>query len=260
MKRSHRHLLLATALAAVFAAAPFTIAVAPAQERGTLPTTLPTDPGFNPDTGQINTGRPDQAPSESTEVIRIPTPEQSRAALLTPVSKKPSTGDAPQGDTSTQASAPQASAPQGDGTAGASPPAHTTGAGSSAAPALPATADLPPSGPIGAVGETVPAKFSKRNDVLDRTPIMAWPQTLTDEQRQQIYKAVMADKTQPVADADALMPASELSTVQALEGMHPLPADVNNIENVKKLQYVKGKNKVLLIEPSTRIVVGQITT
>jgi len=255
MRISHRHLLLATALAAVLTAAPFTIVIAPAQERGTLPATLPTDPGFNPDTGQINPGVAQQAPSQSTEIIKIPTPEESRAALLTPVSKQPSTGDAQ------QAAAPQGAAPQGDGAAVAGQlptPTHTTGAGSSAAPAQPASAEPPPSGPIGSVGETIPAKFSKRNDILDRTPIMALPQALTDQERKEIYDAVMADKTQPAQDADALMPTSELSTRQALEGMHPLPADVDDIANVKKLQYVKGKTKVLLVEPSTRTVVDQI--
>lgn len=273
MKRSYRDLMLATALAAVLTAAPFTIVIAPAQERGTLPTTLPTDPGFKPDTGQINPGVTEQAPSWSTEIVeKIPTPAESRAALRTPVSKQPSTGEAqqasaPQGNTqqaaqgdaqqAAQGDAQQAAAPQGNGAAGQLP-AHTTGAGSSAAAAQPASAEPPPSGPIGSVGETIPAKFSKRNDILDRTPIMALPQALTDQERKQIYDAVMADKTQPAENADALIPTSELSTSQALDGMHPLPADVHGIANVQKLQYVKGKTKVLLVEPSTRTVVDQI--
>lgn len=236
MKNSYRHLLLATALAAGLAAAPITLVPVTAEENATMQT----DPGFNPGTGQINPGVEQQAPSQSTEIIKIPTPEESRAALLTPISKQPSTGDAQ----------------QANAVVVGQPPVSTTGAGSASA----ASAEPPPSGPIGSVGETLPAKFSKRNDILDRTPIMAWPQSLSDEERQQIYKAVMADKTQPAVDADALMPASELSTVQALEGMHPLPADVSNITNAKKLQYVKGTKKVLLVEPSTRIVVEQITS
>jgi hypothetical protein len=104
----------------------------------------------------------------------------------------------------------------------------------------------------------MPAKFSKRNDVLDRTPMMAWPQPLSDQDRQRIYEAAMADKSTAAAGADALMPASQLSTDQALNGMHPLPESLGNIETVKRLKYVKGKNKVLLVEPSTRIVVEEI--
>jgi len=106
----------------------------------------------------------------------------------------------------------------------------------------------------------MPAKFSSRNDILDRTPIMAWPQPLSDQQRQRIYQAVMADKSPPATGADALTPAGELSTDQALNGMHSLPASLGDIDAVKRLQYVKGKDKVLLVEPSTRTVVEQITS
>jgi len=89
---------------------------------------------------------------------------------------------------------------------------------------------------------------------------MAWPLPLTDQQRKQVYDAVMADQSQPVAGADALKPASELSTDQTLNGMRPLPESVRSIEELDKLQYVKANNKVLLVEPSTRTVVDQITS
>ena len=117
----------------------------------------------------------------------------------------------------------------------------------------------PPSGPIGSFGQTIPAKFSKRNDILDHVPTMAIPLPLTQEQRKQIYDAVMAEKSQPVAGADALKPASELSPNQALNGMRPLPESVRGIDGVSRLYYIKAKDKVLLIEPNVRTVVGQIT-
>ena len=198
--------------------------------------TVPTDPGFKPGTGQINLGVEEQAPSHSGEIINIPTPEESRRALMTPVSKQPSIGETPGASGSGQQSSQ----------------AMTTGSSASGEP--------PPSGPIGSVGETIPAKFSKRNDILDRTPIMALPLPLTDQQRAQIYEAVMADKTRPASDADSLKPASELPTDLALNDMHSLPAAVRDIDGVTKLQYVKSRNKVLLVEPSTRIVVEQITS
>jgi hypothetical protein len=62
-----------------------------------------------------------------------------------------------------------------------------------------------------------------------------------------------------VAGADALKPTSELSTEQALNGMRSLPESVRSIEGLAKLQYLKANNKVLLVEPSTRTVVDQIT-
>src|SRR5439155_24919175 len=133
--------------------------------------TTATNPGFVPNTGQINPGVAPQPSSQSTDFANMPTPEQARAALMAPISKQPSTGEAL--------------------------PA-TTGSGAQAATGN----ELPPSGPIGSFGQTIPAKFSQRNDVLDHVPIMALPLPLTDEQRKQIYEAVMADNSQPVAGTD----------------------------------------------------------
>jgi hypothetical protein len=244
--------------------------------------TVPTDPGFKPDTGQINPGVEEQAPTQSSEIVSIPTPEESRAALMMPISKQPSAGtmptdprpdlpsatapkqtqieDAPKAQRESQnaAGGPEGlttagSTPVSNGPTGAPSASVTTGKGSSA------SSEPPPSGPIGSVGETIPAKFSRRNDILDRTPIMAWPLPLSDGQRKQIYDAVMAEKSQPVAGADALIPASELSPNQALNGMRPLPESVRGIDGVSRLYYIKAKDKVLLIEPNVRTVVGQIT-
>ena len=192
--------------------------------------TTGTNPGFVPNTGQINPGAAPRPQSQSTDFATMPTPEEARAALMTPVSKQPSTGE---------------------------PSSATTG--SSGAQGATGN-EPPPSGPIGSFGQTVPAKFSHRNDVLDHVPIMATPLPLTDEQRKQIYEAVMADNSQSVAGADALKPASELSPNQALNGMHPLPASVRGIEGVTRLYYIKAQGKVLLIEPATRTVVDQITS
>ena len=89
---------------------------------------------------------------------------------------------------------------------------------------------------------------------------MAIPLPLSDQQRKQIYDAVMTDKAQAVTGADALKPASELSPDQALNGMHPLPESVRGIDGVSRLYFVKAKDKVLLVEPATRTVVGQITS
>jgi len=234
--------------------------------------TVPTNPGFKPNTGQINPGVETQAPSQSAQNIPLPTPEESRAAMLEPVSKDPSPGAAPDGGqqgsgASTTGRGGSSSGggggPTGQGesiSGGPTPQQSGNEPTSSTAPSSAATgaSGTSPNGPIGSVGETIPAKQSHRNDVLDRTPIMALPQPLSDEQRARIFKAAMADKAQPATDADRLMPASELSTDQALNGLHPLPQGLDDIALVKMLKYVKGKTSVLLVEPSTRIVVEQI--
>jgi hypothetical protein len=275
--RQFTQFTLAVALAAALAASGMGASAIAEQSA-----TVPTDPGFKPDTGQINPGIEEQAPTQSTEIVNIPTPEESRAALMMPISKQPSAGTMP---TEPRPELPSATAaqqtqiedapkarresqnaaggPEGLTTAGSTPVSNgstdapsasvTTGKGSSA------SSEPPPSGPIGSVGETIPAKFSRRNDILDRTPIMAWPLPLSDGQRKQIYDAVMAEKSQPVVGADALQPASELSPNQALNGMRPLPESVRGIDGASRLYYIKAKDKVLLIEPNVRTVVGQIT-
>jgi len=188
-----------------------------------------TSPGFAPNSGQINPGSEPHPSSQSSAVSDIPSPEKARAALLAPISRQPSTGDAPASTT---------------GTGGQSPPN--------------AAGEPPPSGPISSFGQTIPAKFSKRNDTLDHVPIMAWPLRLDDAQLKSIYDAVMADKSQPVAGAETLHPASELSPDEALHGMHPLPQSVNGIDGVRGLYFVKGKSKALLVDGPTRTVVAEI--
>src|SRR5215472_2941492 len=197
----------------------------------------PINRGFVPDTGQINPGTAQQPSSQSTDFSNTPTPEEVRAALMMPASKQPSTGEAA-ATTGTGAQNDQAS--------------PSTGAAGAAT-------EPPPSGPIGSFGQTIPAKFSKRNDIFDHVPTMALPLLLTDDQRKQIYDAVMAEKSQVPAGASALKPASELSPDQASSGMHPLPASVRGIDGLQHLYYVKAQGKVLLVEPDVRTVVGEIT-
>lgn len=278
MKHLHHHLMLATALAAgLVVAAPLVISQVSAEESATVPT----NPGFNPGTGQINPGFTEQARSQSTQIIEIPTPEEARAAFIMPGWKEPSLGQAltapsqgaelPQDKNTNQASqnaaggppgiGPEANRPGGGPTAPGQPQPNPGGSttGSAASSSSGSTASPSPQGPIGSTGQTAPTKFSKRNEILDRVPIMAWPMSLSDQERQQIYQAVMADKSQPAANADKLAPASELSTDQALNGMHALPASLGDIAAVTGLKYVKAKDKVLLVQASTRTVVEQIT-
>jgi hypothetical protein len=100
--------------------------------------------------------------------------------------------------------------------------------------------------------QTVPAKFSERNDALDRLPTMAFPLPLTDEQRQRIRAAV---SKVPVESSNArpadLLPSGlnvrELSDQITTE----IPATLN-------LGYVRTSDRILLISPPSRIVVGEI--
>jgi hypothetical protein len=179
------------------------------------------DPGFVPDAGQINRGFDEKNPT-SSQPRPVPTRAQLRAALAMPDSNQPVPGN------------------------GAN---ATTGAASPAAS---------PAGPIGATGQTMPAKFSERNDTLDRVPVMALPIGLSDSDRARIYRAAMVDQAPPAQDAARLAPASELTINQALHEIHPLPESVRGIPSVAKLGYIKTRDKVFIVEPDTRIVVDEI--
>lgn len=225
---------------------------------------------------------------------KIPSLEEALAAKMAPVSMQPAPGpeaklpvpasnDVWQESKDGQATAggPQATNSDSDALkngakagAGNKPPAATMGSGprdgNAGNPQTSQTALSQPDAlaaqnagsqaPIGSTGQTLPAKFSHRNDVLDRVPTMAMPMALTDQQRQRIYRAVMADKSQTTVGADNLRPASVLSADVALNDTHPLPGNLQDMPLLKGLHYVKGKNKVLLIEPSTRVVFDRITS
>jgi hypothetical protein len=115
-----------------------------------------------------------------------------------------------------------------------------------------------PAGPIGASPQTVPAKYSQRNDLLDHVPMMAWPLRLDAQQRQQIYQAVMSDASKPANGTEKLKPATRVSFEQTLE-MRPLPTQLAQIDALQGLEYIKTENKVLLVRPTNRTVVDEIT-
>lgn len=225
------------AAAALATAAPLLIATAQAADRS-----APAQPGVNPDTGQINPGHAPAPWSASPPLPQDAQPpqEDARAALMMPDNGAPSAGQSPG-----QAGNPAPNA----GQPGSTDVAGSAGANGGASAAL--------AGPIGSTIQTMPAKFSKRNDVLDHMPIAAWPLPLNEQQRRQIYQAVMADKSPPAADAAALKPAASLS-VEQRHDMHPLPESLAAIDGLQGLQYLKAKDKVLLVRPSSGIVVDEV--
>jgi hypothetical protein len=209
------------------------VAIVAAQASDRSPTV---DPGFVPNTGQINPGHAAEPWSDALPQAPQPSQEEARAALMMPDNGAPSAGPA-------STPAPNG----GEQLTTGSTSATTTAAGFAA-----------PAGPIGATTQTMPAKFSQRNDVLDRVPLTAWPLPLNEEQRRQIFNSVMADSSPPAAGAAALKPGSSLSFEQTLD-LHPLSGAVADMDGLHGLQYVKGKDKVLLVRAPNGIVVDEIT-
>jgi hypothetical protein len=209
------------------------VAIVAAQASDRSPTV---DPGFVPNTGQINPGHAAEPWSDALPRAPQPSQEEARAALMMPDNGAPSAGP---GSTPAPNGAEQL----------------TTGSSSALTSAVGSAA---PTGPIGATTQTMPAKFLQRNDVLDRVPPTAWPLPLNEEQRRQIFNSVMADSSPPAAGAAALKPGSALSFEQTLD-LHPLPGVVADMDGLHGLQYVKGKDKVLLVRAPNGIVVDEIT-
>jgi hypothetical protein len=237
-------ILIAAAVLAI--ASPLLVAAAQADDPSS-----DTQPGFVPDTGQINPGHAAQPWSAAPLLPQSqqPAQEDARAALMTPDNGAPSAGQgAPPAPSAGQPSA----GPANSGQANSGQPNR-----GQANPGSPGAATGASAGPIGATIQTMPAKFSKRNDLLDHMPITAWPLPLNEQQRQQIYQAVMADKSPPAAAAAKLRPADSLSFEQRGD-MHPLPESLAAIDGLKGLQYVKGKDKVLLVRPSSGIVIDEV--
>lgn len=101
-------------------------------------------------------------------------------------------------------------------------------------------------------GQTVPAKFSQRNDAIDHLPIMGMSLGLSDDQKKAIVEAVKL-ANQPVAATKAGV-AEELPWDLAV---HDLPSSAND-PALAKLKYVRAQDRILLVLSSNRIVVGEI--
>jgi len=101
--------------------------------------------------------------------------------------------------------------------------------------------------------QTVPAKFSKRNDAIDQVPIMAMQVlAFSNEQKRSIIDAVHGANA-PVQSTSA-KPAEELPigiTVQDWPAAASDPA-------FAKMKYVRAQDRILLVEPTNRVVIGEI--
>ena len=93
--------------------------------------------------------------------------------------------------------------------------------------------------------DTVPAKFSQKNADDDKLIIVAYTfKNLSDDQRREISEAL---KAQP--DSGTVLPLSvELRQVP--------DTLATRVPQTKGYEYVKAGNRVLLVSPPTRIVVG----
>jgi hypothetical protein len=101
--------------------------------------------------------------------------------------------------------------------------------------------------------QTVPAKFSKRNDAIDQVPIMAMPiLAFSNEQKRSIIDAVRGANA-PVQSTSA-KPSEELPIGIAIQDWPAAASD----PAFAKMKYVRAQDRILLVEPINRIVIGEI--
>jgi hypothetical protein len=116
------------------------------------------------------------------------------------------------------------------------------------------TGDTASTAPIGSGPQTMPAKFDADVAARDRVPIMARPLPLSVEQKQQIYDSVMNTQV-PAAETSA----SPATILPATVELNSLPSGMEDrIPAVRGYKYVKLHDKVLIVAPANRVVVGAI--
>ena len=100
-------------------------------------------------------------------------------------------------------------------------------------------------------GQTVPAKFSARNDAIDKLPILGMSLGFSDKQKRAIADTVR--KTNAPVTASTAKVSDELATSVVVQDW-PAATD----PAFAKLKFVRAQDRILLVEPANRIVVGEI--
>jgi hypothetical protein len=99
--------------------------------------------------------------------------------------------------------------------------------------------------------DTVPGKFPRRTPPTTSSAPLPKVQAVTEEQRRAIYTALKGQPAGPAFNADI---GAELpSSVE----LRPMPDDVvARVQQTKDYRYAVADNRVLLVSPVTRYVVG----
>jgi hypothetical protein len=100
--------------------------------------------------------------------------------------------------------------------------------------------------------QTVPAKFSQRNNAIDKLPIFGMSLGFSEEQKRAIADAVR-ESNAPVTASTAKVSDELAMNVVAQDW----PASVTD-PAFAKLKFVRVQDRILLIEPANRVVIGEI--
>ena len=109
--------------------------------------------------------------------------------------------------------------------------------------------------------DTAPAKFSARTAADDALPIAAYAlKHLTHDQRRAISEAVRNEGSAGATpDADFARVGSQVPIAVALSALRPLPEQVSSsIPEMSDVMFTRVAEKIVLINPRTRVVIGVI--
>ena len=111
--------------------------------------------------------------------------------------------------------------------------------------------------PPGATGQTMPSTISEKNAALDKLPTIAMQFPLTDEQKKLIARSVASvPKTATNADLSKLHVAMFLpidTQIQEFSGEL-----IQQFPPAGRYKYIKIDDRILIVDPPNRTVVGEI--
>lgn len=108
----------------------------------------------------------------------------------------------------------------------------------------------------GATRQTEPSTVSAANAAQDKLPILAMQFPLTDEQKQKIAASLGTAKTAPAGTIEVTVAQSLPNTDMTLQ---EFPADAKAaVPDLGRYRYVKLNDRVLIVDPPFRTVVGEI--
>ena len=108
----------------------------------------------------------------------------------------------------------------------------------------------------GATRQTQPSTVSAANAAQDKLPILAMQFPLTDEQKQKIAASLGTAKAEPVGTIQVTVAQSLSNTDMTLQ---EFPADAKAaVPHLGRYKYIKLNDRVLIIDPPFRTVIGEI--
>ncbi len=140
-------------------------------------------------------------------------------------------------------------------------PWETTGSAKDGGPAASNSgAPMEAGGPPGATGQTMPSTRSSQNAAEDKRIIVEHALNLGDEQKQKIAQLMAPQMSASTSGSGSSESLTVGNTLPVSVTMHEFPPSVTEqMPETQKYKYVQMSDKLLIVEPNNRIVVGIVS-